>query len=100
MTIFLLFLVGENLQSYLSERQILGAGVNIKIQKNNELLQEKNYWESIVFQNPSYLPGFIELTNINLELGNRDSAIINLIKARQINPNSEEIKRLEKFLTI
>ncbi len=100
MAIFLLFLVGENLHSYLFGEQVLGADVNIKIQKNYELLKEKEYWDSVVLQNPSYLPGYIELININLELEDRNSAIINLIKARQINPNSEEVKSLERVLGI
>lgn len=100
MAIFLLFLAGENLRSFLFRNQVLGAEINIQFQKNNELLQEKEYWENFVSQNPSYLPGYIKLVNINFELGDRNSAIINLIKARQINPNSEEVKSLEEVLGI
>ncbi len=96
--ISLLFLVGENLHSYLFGTDVLGA--EISTQKSNELNKEKIYWENIVSQNPSYLPGYIELVNISLEVGDRNSAIINLIKARQINPNSEEVKSLEKILEI
>jgi hypothetical protein len=98
LVICLLFLVEGNLHSYLFQDQVLGSEINI--QKNNELIKEKDYWENIVGQNSTYLPGYIELANLNLELGDRNSAIINLIKARQINPNSNEVKHLESILGI
>jgi hypothetical protein len=98
MIISLLFLVGENLHSYLFRQSVLGAEANI--QKNNDLLKEKAYWENMIAKNSAYFPGYIELANLNLELGDRNSAIINLIKARQINPNSEEVKYLNSVLGI
>jgi hypothetical protein len=100
MVISLLFLTGENLRSYFSQEQVLGTETIKQIRKNNELIQEKVYWENVIYQNPSYLPGYIELINLDIELKNRNSAIINLIKARQINPNSEKVKILEEILKI
>jgi hypothetical protein len=100
MAISLLFLTGENLNSYLSQDRVLGTEVTKQLHRNSELIQEKEYWGKMVSQNPSYFPGFIELVNINLELNDKNSAVANLIKARQINPNSKEVKILEEILKI
>jgi len=100
MAIFLLFLAGENLRSYLSREQVLGLQIDNEIKNHTQVVQEKTFWESILSQNPSYLPGYLELAKINFSLGDKNSAYSDLMKASEINPNSLDVKNLEKELGI
>ena len=65
-------------------------------EKSDKLENDKLFWQEFVFDNPTYLDGWIMLTKVNLELGNLEEAKAALEKARTLNPNSEEITELNK----
>jgi hypothetical protein len=58
------------------------------------------FWEGFLKQNPTYLKGWLELTNLEIERGNKAAANLYLEKAKSIEPNSEEIKQLEDKLSL
>jgi hypothetical protein len=95
---FILFLTLYNIDLLYSEKKVLGTKVEANIQKQNDLIKEQNYWVEFLARNSTYLPGYIELAKIDLELGDKNSAFITIQKAHEINPNSEEVKNLEKNL--
>ena len=51
-----------------------------------------NYLES----NPNYFPGIIELAKIQIANSENDEATKTLLKAKEIDPNSDVIKKLEE----
>lgn len=90
---FLLFLTALNLTQALqpktqpiAPKTVLGESTNIP---------ETQYWEDIIKDYPNYLPAYLELINLNLNSGNLDQAKNLMIKAKALNPNSEELKNLE-----
>ena len=90
-SLLILLLVFSNLIMYIydnnlfvkNESQVLGVDTNLE--------PRKNYWNKLLETSPEYLPGWIELVEIELELENKDNAGKALQKAIDINPNSLEI---------
>lgn len=64
------------------------------------LLQERFFWEGLLTKHPTYLSGWIELTKIEVQLENLKAAKIALEKAREIDPNSIEVKKLSEVLMV
>jgi cytochrome c-type biogenesis protein CcmH/NrfG len=92
--IILLFLASFNIESFLSRAQVLGA----QTQKGSTLVGQARYWEDFLSKNPTYLDGWLELAQIEYELGNTNYALGALNSARAINPNSPKVKKLGNLL--
>lgn len=73
-------------------------GLKIVTDSNHVLLQERFFWKTLLSKYPTYFAGWIELTKIEVQLENISAAKVALEKAREINPNSSEVKRLFEVL--
>ncbi len=96
--VFLLFLASFNFNSFLKTSQVLG--VTTENTKGSSLESQKVYWENFLSKNPTYLDGWIELSIIELNLGDKNYALGAFNTARAINPNSQSVKDLEKLLEL
>ena len=86
--IILLTLVGVNLNHYLSNNQVLGATTNSQIKNYESLSEEKIYWQNFLKENPGYIDGWLELTQINLDMSDKLAAKESYNNAREIDPIS------------
>lgn len=89
---------------------IVGTGIlavdllgNVKERKelNNKkevLMKEKKNWEEATSKYTDYRDGYFKLATINYQLGNIESARINLKKTLDLDPNFEAGRELEKLL--
>jgi cytochrome c-type biogenesis protein CcmH/NrfG len=94
----LLFISFFNIKTLLSPKKVLGTQTEAKIEELKNLRTEEKYWEDFLVKNPTYLDGWIELTRIEIEIGNNTKAKEVLAKAREIDPNSPKIIGLGKLL--
>jgi hypothetical protein len=69
------------------KEEILGASASIS--------DEEKFWTDFLKKYPSYFPGWIELAIIELEQGNRSAFLKAINTAKEIDPNSKEVKSLE-----
>jgi hypothetical protein len=60
---------------------------------NLELKNQKVYWK--LSSNPTYLDGWIELTQINYKLQNKNDFLISLKMAEEINPISPKLQEVK-----
>lgn len=94
--ILILMISAFNFENLLTNQKVLGAQSGSNEQ---EFLQEqKIFWGEFVAENPTYLDGWIELTEINLKLGDTEVAKFSLKMAEEINPNSIKIKELRTLI--
>lgn len=94
--ILILLISAFNFESFLTNQKVLGAQ---SVSSEQQLLQEqKIFWEEFVAENPTYLDGWIELTEINLELEDTEAAKFSLKTAEEINPNSSKVKELRTLV--
>jgi len=84
--VIVLLIAGFNLESYLTQDQVLGTSAEVDTPSENE--QEKVFWESFLKDNPKYFDGWLELAKIYDEEGNSQAKETALKNAREINPNS------------
>jgi hypothetical protein len=89
--IAILFLAGFSLNNYFSKPKVLGT-------ETPDFSKEILFWENIVSENPTYIDGWLELTRVTYELGDKNYAIGALNSAKAINPNSEKVESLAKEL--
>ena len=91
-----LLLTSHNLNVYLndSKQEIKAQTRVLGTEDNSNLLEEKSFWLNQVSSYPSYFQGWLELAKIERKLGNLERGNYALIKAYEINPNSDELKRL------
>lgn len=82
-----LILINFNIKTYLNQKKVLAAATFEE--ETIELKKEAFFWESFLSQNPTYLPGWLELSKIEYQLGNKDYALGALNTAKAINPNFE-----------
>lgn len=54
LVIFILFLSAYNIKSYFAPMKVLGV-------ETQSLRLEKEFWENFLKENPSYIPGWVEL---------------------------------------
>ena len=97
-TLILLLVVGFHLDRFVTSQRVLGTQTQKEINQRQLLTQQRVYWEEFLGENPTYLDGWIELANINIELGAPDEARLSLRKAKEVNPNSPQVKDLEEKL--
>ncbi len=73
-------------------------GIRIQTDAKTVFSFEKGFWQAFLKKNPSYLPGWLELAKIEVQLEDIDAAKEALNKAREIDPNSELLKETAKKL--
>jgi len=86
--IFICFLIGLiNIKHYLDKPKVLGT-----TDKTEETDIEKEYWNTFLKDNPTYLDGWKELENIYKEEGNtlKQREVLEII--RKIDPNAQLLK--------
>ena len=83
---------------------VLGVQANAENTESNSasLIGADNaditFWSKIVEENPTYRDGWIRLAVGHYEDGDIDKAIEALDKAKEIDPNNETVKSLEKII--
>lgn len=94
--ITVLLLVTYNLNQYLggAKREIKLQTMVLGSKDDLSLLEERSFWLKRLEDFPLYFPGWLELAQIEKKLGNIGKSNYALIKAHEINPNSEELKSL------
>lgn len=75
-------------------------GVKIENNAQVDLWGQKLFWQSFLNSHPDYLPGWLELAKIEVQLENPAAASQALIKAREIDPNSPVLKEVGKKLGV
>ena len=60
--------------------------------------REIYYWKGLLEANPQYLEGWLELAKIEYSIGNYEEAKNAVSKASEIDPNSEELKKVRKLV--
>lgn len=91
--ILLLILTGLNVNQYLNKQKVLGASID-----TTQLTEEKDYWEKIATDNPTYRDAYLQLARIESELGDKTKANEFIDKARAIDPNSAKISEVARLL--
>lgn len=61
---------------------------------------EKEDLVSFIQKNPSYIPGWLELAKILYEENDFEKAKFYFEKAKSINPNSEEVYKVQKEINL
>ncbi|HJX59348.1 hypothetical protein A2V61_03950 [Candidatus Woesebacteria bacterium RBG_19FT_COMBO_47_8] len=84
---------------------------NLELSKNNKVLGitvettnkdvagEISFWQDFVNRNPSYFDGWVELTTLRLESGDKAGSLFAYQKAVEINPNSPKLRELKILLS-
>ena len=98
--ISVLLLSSLNLETYQLGKRVLGEST---VEESPEfeisdLEKEKIFWENFLSKNPLYLDGWIRLSEILDELGDKTYALAAFAQATVIDPNSEKVLNLEKKL--
>jgi hypothetical protein len=73
-------------------KQVLGASV----EASSETLSQIESWNSYLLKHPSYLPGYLEIASLENSYGNKEKALMVIAKAKNINPNDNQLKLLEE----
>lgn len=78
-----------NTSLFLNGNQVLGAS-------SQAAGQDKiSFWQDLVTKYPTYMEGWVELAKLEIKSGNLQQATFYLEKAKEIDPNSNEVKQLE-----
>ncbi len=75
-------------------------GVKIETNTKTALSDERFFWQNFLEENPTYLPGWLELAKIEVQLENVESARYALEMAKSIDPNSNVVNEVEKELSL
>lgn len=71
--------------------------VIVETDYNQEVIEN---WKKILQENPNYLPGWLELAKLEIQNKNLHNAFVATNKALEINPNSDEVKKIIKDFNI
>jgi len=91
-------LVVLNLFAFLPKEKNVSAQEEKVLGEDIQKPQTVNYWQAFLIDNPSYLPGIIELTKIKISEEKFTEAKILIEKAKLLNANDSEVKRLDLLL--
>lgn len=94
----LLLLSSINLQNYLGPKKVLGSSTEL-FDDSYELQEEINFWKTFVAENPNYIDGWIQLADLEHQLGHNSQAYYDMQIAKSIDPNSEKVQKLEDSLS-
>ncbi len=81
-----------NTSFFLNGAQVLGLSSQVASQ------DEISFWQDLTARYPNYLEGWVELTKLEIKARNTQQAILYLHKAKEIDPNSNEVKQLQTAL--
>ena len=70
----------------------------VKYVVQNSPDKEVSFWQTFLESHPYYIEGWIQLTKLDIQNGDKSNAQIALENAKKINPNSEEVINLKKEL--
>jgi|GEM_PF-3370712 len=90
--IIILSLTTLNLQKGSTTKNVLG--LSTEVLSSNIDNEQKTFLKTILSQNPTYLDGIIEMAKLEIIDKNFDSARKYLDLAKEINPNSNEVKEI------
>lgn len=68
--------------------------------ENTSKDEEIAYWRNFLDENPNYFIGWLELSKLEYDTGNLYNAKEDLNKAKNINPNSQDLKDAEDYINI
>lgn len=94
--ILLLTLSALNFWASLKPHRLLNDTKAEVLGTTNTLNSEQNFWTDFLIAHLGYLPGWLELTKLEIKKGNLEAAKVYLEKARFIDPNSDEVLKLER----
>lgn len=92
------FLILTNITTFFESKKVLGIATTQAQESAPTFEYEKKYWLDIVSKHPTYRDGYLELAQIEIDLGNKEKAALYIQKARMIDPNSSIIARFEEKL--
>ena len=90
-SLFILILIVSNLIKYIYDDNLFTKNKSQVLGVDTSLELKKDYWNKLLEIHPDYFPGWAELVEIEMNLGNQNDANEALQKAIEINPNSPEI---------
>lgn len=90
--IFTAIIVGLDLQENIFEKR------DIDIERE-KLMEELIYWKAFVSKNPNYRDAYFALSIAEYKLGNALNAKMYVKKGLDLDPSSENGKKLEEFLS-
>lgn len=61
------------------------------------LIEERTGWQSILLKYPDYRDGYLKLSNVEYMLGEKETALRNIYKALEIDPNFHKALEFETF---
>jgi len=79
--------------SFFLNRNVLGASSQ-RATTQEEIL----YWQNLVAKYPNYLSGWVELAKLEIKSRDNKAALSYLDRAKEIDPNSSEVRNLESAL--
>ena len=59
--------------------------------KEDVISSKIDFWEDFLSSHPTYFEGWVELSNLQLQKGFKDEAILSYNNAFRIDPNSEKL---------
>ena len=80
--LLVLLLTVVNITRIFENRKVLGVTVD-----NSSVIAQKEYYLKLIKDNPTYVDGYVELSNIEKFLGNTESANQYLKLAQNLDPN-------------
>lgn len=88
-TILVLTITSLNLYLFINRKPtVLGIQVSP--------LSERQYWQRVARNTPTYRDAWVQIAKIDSEMGNRQYAQVALNRAKNIDPNSTTILDVEK----
>ncbi len=91
--ISLLILTGVNINKYIENQKVLGAKIDI-----SPLQEEKNYWENLITDHPTFVDAYLQLAKVEVEIGDKEKAINLIKKALTLDPNETKIIEVQEEL--
>lgn len=89
--IFAVIVIGFDLQKNIQTKQ----GIDLE---RGELTQELKFWESFISKHQDYRDAYFNISVLEYKLGNTSKAKIYAEKGLALDPNSEDGRKIEKFL--
>ena len=91
--ILILILTSANIANFSEKRQTKVLGVQDNFE--NEKIKELIFWENFLSKNPDYRDGWIEISKVSYQLGDKAYSQAALKTAKVIDPNSEKVALME-----
>lgn len=90
--ILAVIVVGLDLQANTQERQTIDL-------EREKLTKELKYWEDFIAKHQNYRDAYLQASILEYKLGNTSKAKMYVEKGLALDPNSENGRKIEKFLS-